>query len=383
IYENQFANYNTFRYTPVDDSFGKLLVICHSSFMTDILPYVNWKKQRGIETELINFSTIGTTAAQLQTYIQNRYNADNSITYIQLVGDAPQIPSLSSGGGGADPIFALVAGGDNYPDIFVGRFSAETSAQVTAQINKAIVYERDLDATDTWLRNAMGIASSEGGGTQGDNGESDIQHMNIIRNVLLNYGYTTVDQLHEPSATAAQVTTNVNAGRGVINYVGHGSNTSWSTTGFNNTNATNLTNGRKTPVIMDVACVNGNFVSITCFAEAWLRNANGGAVTMYASTINQSWNSPMRAQDEFNELLTNVSAFGGRKYTAEGLYYNSSCRMMDIYGNTTGSDGVNMYRTWTIFGDAALSVRTKTPMPMTVNHPANIPIGQNTISIST
>ncbi len=382
IYENHFVNYNQYRYVPVDDTFGKLLVICHSGFMTDILPYVNWKKQRGIETELINISTIGTTATQLQTYIQNRYNADNSITYVQLVGDAPQIPTLSSGGGGADPIFALVAGSDNYPDIFVGRFSAETSAQVTAQINKAIVYERDLDATDTWLRNAMGIASSEGAGI-GDNGESDIQHMNIIRTVLMNYGYQTVDQLYEPSATAAQVTNNVNAGRGIVNYVGHGSNTSWSTTGFNSTNANALTNGRRTPVIMNVACVNGNFVSITCFAEAWLRNANGGAVTMYASTINQSWASPMRAQDEFNELLTNISAFGGRKYTAGGLYFNGSCRMMDIYGNTTGSDGVNMYRTWTIFGDAALSVRTKTPMTMTVNHPANIPIGQNTVSVST
>ncbi|MBM4402943.1 MAG: hypothetical protein FJ042_00905, partial [Candidatus Cloacimonetes bacterium] len=383
IYENHFVNYSQYRYTPVSDSFGKLLVICHTNYMTDILPYVNWKKQRGIETELVNFTTVGTTAAQLQTYIQNRYNTDNTITYVQLVGDAPQIPTLSSGGGGADPMFALVAGGDNYPDIFIGRFSAETSAQVTAQINKAIVYERDLNVIDTWLKNALGIASAEGGGSQGDNGESDIQHMNIIRTRLMTYGYTSVDQVYDPGASAATVTTNVNAGRGIINYVGHGSDTSWVTTGFSSANATNLTNGRKTPVIMDVACVNGNFVSITCFAEAWLRNANGGAVTMYASTINQSWNSPMRGQDEFNELLTNVSAFGGRKYTAGGLYYNAACRMMDVYGNTTGSDGVNMYRTWTIFGDASLSVRTTTPLAMNVNHPANISIGQNTVSVST
>jgi len=35
--------------------------------------------------------------------------------------------------------------------------------------------------------------------------------------------------------------------------------------------------------------------------------------------------------------------------------------LMDIYGNTSGSDGVNMFKTWTIFGDAALMIRTKTP----------------------
>jgi len=378
IYENHFINFNTHRYTPVSDTFGKLLVISHANYLTQIAPYVNWKKQKGIETELVSFSTIGTTAAQLQTYIQNRYNADNSITYIQLVGDAPQIPTLTSGGGGSDPSFALVAGSDYYPDIFIGRFSAETTAQVSTQVNKSISYERDRTTADTWLSRATGIASSEGGGSQGDNGESDIQHMNIIRTKLLNYGYTTVDQIYDPGALASIVTTNVNAGRGFMNYVGHGSDTSWVTTGFNNTNATNLTNAHMTPVIMDVACVNGNFVSLTCFAEAWLRNANGGAVTMYASTINQSWNSPMRAQDEFTDLLTTES-----KFTAGGLYYNSSCKMMDIYGNTNGSDGVNMYRTWTIFGDASLLVRSKTPTLMTVTHPSSIIVGTSTVNVST
>lgn len=378
LYENHFINYENYRYTPVSDSFGKLLVICHTNYLTQIAPYVNWKKQKGVETELIQWSTIGTTAAQLQTYIQNRYNSDNTITYIQLVGDAPQIPSLSSGGGGSDPTFSLVAGSDNYPDIFIGRFSAETTAEVTAQINKAITYERDLTTSATWLSQAVGIASSEGGGSQGDNGESDIVHMNGIRTKLMNYGYSSVDQIYDPGASAATVTTNVNAGRGFINYVGHGSNTTWVTTGFSNTNALALTNGNKTPVIMDVACVNGNFVGITCFAEAWMRNANGGAVTIYASTINQSWNSPMRAQDEMTDLITTE-----QKFTAGGLYYNSSCKMMDIYGNTTGSDGVNMFKTWHIFGDAALLVRSKTPQTMAVSHPASIIIGATSINVST
>ncbi len=378
LYENHFANWYSYRYTPVSDAFGKLLVICHTNYMSAILPWVNWKKQKGIETELVEWSTIGTTAAQLQTYIQNRYNADNTLAYVQIVGDAPQIPSLTSGGGGSDPSFSLVAGSDNYPDIFIGRFSAQTVAELTPQINKAIVYERDLNTSATWLARATGLASAEGGSGLGDNGESDIAHMNLIRTDLLNYGYSTVDQIYDPGALASTVTANVNAGRGFINYVGHGSDTSWVTSGFSNTNASALTNGNMTPFIMDVACVNGNFVSITCFAEAWLRNANGGAVAMYASSINQSWNSPMRAQDEATDLLV-----AGSKTTAGGLYYNASCKMMDIYGNTAGSDGVNMFKTWHIFGDASLLVRSKTPLAMTVTHPAQIVIGATSINVST
>ena len=92
IYSNQFLNWNNYRYTPVEDTFGKLLVICHTSYLSAIQPYVDWKIQKGIHTELIEWSTIGSTAAQLQNYIQNRYNADNTISYVQIVGDAPQIP---------------------------------------------------------------------------------------------------------------------------------------------------------------------------------------------------------------------------------------------------------------------------------------------------
>ena len=375
IYENHFLNWENTRYTSVSDTFGKLLVICHTSFMTQIAPYVNWKKQKGIYTELVEFSTIGTTAAQLKTYIQNRYMADNTVAFIQLVGDAAQIPTLASGGGGSDPSFALVAGSDNYPDIFIGRFSAATTADVTTQVNRTITYEKDLTTGATWLSQAMGLASAEG---PGDNGEYDAAHLNVIRSNLLTYGYISVDQIYDPGAAASTVTTNVNAGRGLINYVGHGSDTSWGTTGFSNTNATALTNGSKTPFIVDVACVNGNFVSITCFAEAWLRNANGGAIAMYASSINQDWNPPMLAQDEVNRIMVN-----NEKYTAGGMLYNGSCKMMDTYGNTSGSSGVNMYLTWHIFGDASLMVRTKTPIAMSVNHPASIVSGTASVSVST
>ena len=372
IYASHFINWQPLRYTPVEDSFGKLLVICHSSFMTSIQPYINWKKQKGIQTELVEFSTIGNTATQLQNYIKNRYLADSSIAYIQLVGDAAQIPSLTHQGGASDPSFSLVAGNDNYPDIFIGRFSAQSVADLDAQINKTIAYERDASNTDTWLSRAMGIASSEGS-SSADNGETDIQHMNIIRNKLLNYGYSSVDQIYDPGATASAVTTNVNAGRGVINYVGHGSDTSWGTTNFSTTHAAALSNGYKTPVIMDVACVNGNFVNLTCFAEAWQRNPNGGSVAIYASSINQSWASPMRAQDEFTDLMV-----GEQKFTAGGLYYNSSCKMMDHYGN----DGVNMFKTWHIFGDASLMVRSKTPTLLSVNHSQNITQGTSIFSVN-
>jgi hypothetical protein len=53
--------------------------------------------------------------------------------------------------------------------------------------------------------------------------------------------------------------------------------------------------------------------------------------------------------------------------------------MMDAYR----SDGVNMFRTWNIFGDASLQVRSKTPLAMFVSYPMSITSETNSITVST
>ena len=377
IYKNHFLNYETNRYEPLIDQ-GSILVIAPQNYFSTMQPYVDWKNQKGIKTEMVDVATIGNNGNSIKTFIQNYYNTHDDFAFVQIAGDAPQVATLSSGGGGADPMYSLVAGNDNYPDIFIGRFSAENTNELLTQVERTINYERDLNSSATFMNKAIGIASSEGG-SQGDNGETDIQHMNIIRNKLLAYNYVTVDQTYAPSASTTHIATSLNEeGRGFINYVGHGSNTSWSTTGFSNSHVNNLTNVGKLPFIVSVACVNGNFVNMTCFAEAWLRaTSNGnptGAISIYASTINQSWASPMRGQDEIIDLLVaeQTSVLGA-------LFYSGSCNMMDNYS----SDGVNMFKTWHIFGDASLQIRTDIPEELTLNHTGIIFIGTDEYSVST
>ncbi|MDZ4182623.1 MAG: C25 family cysteine peptidase, partial [Candidatus Cloacimonadaceae bacterium] len=380
IYENMFLNFNEAKY-PLLAEEGRILVIKHSMFDAAIQPYVNWKRQNGYTVDVVDVTVAGPTATQIQAYIQAQYNLNNGLMFVQIMGDAPQVPTLTSGGGGSDPSFALLAGGDSYPDIYVGRFSAQTVAEMQTQVLRTVRYERDLIAGDNFVQKGMGIASNEGGGSQGDMGESDQAHMELIRTDLLNYGYLTVDQMYQTQgATAAQVATNVNQGRGFINYCGHGSDTSWVTTGFNNSNVNALTNSNMLPFIVSVACVNGNFVSQTCFAEAWLRATNNttgeptGAVAMYASTINQGWNPPMRGQDEVTDLLVAET-----RKTIGGLFFNGSSKMIEVYGTS----GVSEYKCWTIFGDASLMVRTKNPQAMTVNYTPILFLGMNSFQVDT
>jgi len=377
IYKNHFLNYQENRYDPLDE-FGTILVIAPQNYFPTMQLYVDWKNQKGISTEMVDVATIGNNANSIKNYIQNYYDTHDDLAFVQIAGDAAQVATLSSGGGGADPMYSLVAGNDTYPDIFIGRFSAETIDQLATQVERTIAYERDENGTDDYLRKATGIASNEGGGGQGDMGESDIAHMNLIRTDLLGYNYDVVDQFYAPSANTTHVSNAVNEGRGFINYVGHGSNTTWVTTGFSNAHVNNLTNVGKLPFIVSVACVNGNFVNTTCFAEAWLRATHNGsptgAMVMYASTINQSWNSPMRGQDEITDLLVaeELSTIGG-------LYYSGSCEMMDAYG----TDGIDMFNTWHIFGDAALQVRTDVPDEFSLNHTGILFVGASEYTVNT
>ncbi|PID27112.1 MAG: gingipain R [Candidatus Cloacimonadota bacterium] len=382
---SRFINFEAVssRYTQLGEH-GRMIVICYPDFMDAMQPYVEWKNQKGIKTDMYNVNDIGTNASAVKNFIQEEYDENNGLVFVQLIGDAAQIPTFTSGGGGSDPKYALLAGTDSYPDIFVGRFSAENVAQVETQVERTVYYERDIEEGD-WLTKGVGIASAQGAG-QGDDGEADWQHQDVIRNVLLNYTYNEIDQIYDTNGgTSAAVAVALNEGRGIINYTGHGSNTSWGTTGFSNNNINQLTNDNELPFINSVACVNGNFTGSTCFAEAWLRATNNstgaptGAIAFFGSTINQSWQPPMSAQDDAIELLAGAGAYAGQgnqKNTIGGLWYNSTMEMLDTY------NAVDMYETWHIFGDVSLQVRTDNPQEFSLTHNPAIFIGLTEFSVN-
>jgi gingipain R len=380
IYKDHFINYKTGMstyYTPLNDNPGNMLIICYGDFMDEMADFVNWKRQKGIPVEIVNVSAIG-GSSQIKTYVTNYYNT-NGLTYLLLVGDNAQVPTSTTSAGASDNNYGYIVGNDHYSDIFVGRFSAETEAQVTTMADRTIHYERDVATTETWMGKAIGSASSEGSSNTGDDAESDAEHINNIETDLENYGYT-VTRVYQSGGTIAQMSNAINAGTGLINYCGHGSETSWGNVPFNSSNVNALTNNNKLPFIMDVACQNGAFTNTTCFAEAWLRATNSGeptgAIGIYASTINQDWAPPMRAQDEFVDILTE-SYSNNIKRTFSGAAMNGIFDMIDHYG----SAGSDIADTWTLFGDPSFVMRTKQPTSLTASHPSTISATASTFTV--
>ncbi len=388
VYERHFMNYGALSYTPLND-YGKTLVICYNGFMNAMLPYVNWKNSIGYPTEMIDVATAGATPDAIKTFIANYYNT-NGLTFVLLVGDNAQIPTIQTGniGGPSDNAYGYIVGNDHYQDVFVGRFSAETVAQVQTQVQRSVDYEKSPQfITDDWFSTVLGIGSDQG---PGDDNEYDYQHIRNQQTQLLAYTYTANPELFDGSQggndasgnpTPAMVSTEVNNGTGLILYTGHGSSSSWGTTGFSSTNVNALANPGKLPFVWSVACVNGEFMNGTCFAESWMRASQGGqptgAVAFLGSTINQSWNSPMEGQDEMTAILTE-SYSTNIKRTFAGLSINGCMKMIDSYG----VDGQNMADTWTVFGDPSLQVRTHAPLGITATHDATLSVGGTSLTIS-
>ncbi len=371
IYGRHFLNFDDDRYTPVEE-IGPMLVITYDNFHDAVMPLVDWKNQKGIPTTIEDISVIGNTPEAIKSYIRDLYQTQG-LTFVLLVGDYAQVTSPISGGG-LDPTYGLLVGSDHYPELFVGRFSAETEQQAIVQVTKALEYEKMPQTGAAWYHQGTGIASDQG---PGHYGEYDFEHIDLIRHDLLEYGYTLVDQIYDPTATQAMISNALNSGRSTVNYCGHGSDTSWGTTNFNNTNVNNLVNDNMLPFITSVACLNGNFTGGTCFGEAWLRAAHGGeptgAVGFWGSSQSQSWDPPMYAQDEFIDLLV---ADEFHDYGA--LCFNGAMLMID----ETGGIGESEFDHWIVFGDPSLQVRTAEPGALAVSHADQIDYGQPTFPVT-
>ncbi|MFA7361856.1 MAG: C25 family cysteine peptidase [Candidatus Kapaibacterium sp.] len=367
LYYDLFMNYGigSTRFDSIPEP-GKMLVICPTAYMSAIQPFVQWKQSRGLNVTVAEYPTAtGTGNTAIKTYIQNMYNSAGSVTYIVLVGESTDIPTLSGQYESApsDPCYVKLSGTDAYPDAFISRMSCGNAASVSYVVQKAIRFERDIQFGAAWYNKGTGIGGPDNGGTPS---YTDSVRMNWVRDTLMLGGFTHVDKVNGPVATPQSLITVLNDGRYVLNYVGHGSGTSWSNTGFAVSNAYQLANGWKQPYLFDVACLNGNFTLGECLAEALLRagdTANPkGCVGIYASSTNASWVPPCDMQLFSNHLMSRQ-----HRKTAGAMSFFGVMYAMDKWGGSTG-EGLKLMEQYNIFGDCSLLLTRGVPLGPAISH---------------
>lgn len=354
----------------------RLLVIAPGAYHAALDPLSSWKSQMGYEVSLVAIEEVGSSAADLLAYLQELYdNPDSRPSYVLLVGDIAEMPTLHGiGSCASDFLFSTLQGNDLVSDLVVSRLSVASEQDVAVQVSKILRYERDAmdEPGEDWLRGGLCISSSEGDGASND----DVR-TGVLASLLSDGGFHPVDVLLHSlgNDTAEAVIELVEAGKGLVTYLGHGSGTAWATTTPNYAVAhiEALDNAGKTPVVMDVSCSNGAFdVLETCFAEAWMRaNQAGigtGAVAIYSSSTEAAWDEPAEMAVGLVEQLTQ-----GSLYRWGDLCLAAREKMVGVFGAT--ETVTEVCQQYIVFGDGSMGVRSRRPSALVVEAPLVVPLG--------
>jgi len=356
---------------------GPMLIITDAAFTTVLQPFVTWKQQRGIPVELVSVADVGPSPTQIKASIAERYESEQGLTYLVLVGDVDRVPTNAGPveGADADGLYALLDGDDLYPDVLVSRISADSAEQVATQVAKFVRYERNPDrgADAAWYARASGVASDEGE-------PADSERADWLRDDLLGYTFSDVDRIYQGSGgSTSALRAALEQGRSLINYVGHGTSYGWTSVAFSSGDVRGLANGWRQPWIVDVSCYTGDFSQAECFAEAWLRAGTpdrpSGAVGVCAASAVVPWIPPTVMQAEVVDLLTTE-----RETTIGALCASGLMKVLDIYaGLQIAAVTVQQYN---LFGDCSLQVRTAIPAELTVSHPSELPVATTIVPVT-
>ncbi|MCA9757743.1 MAG: T9SS type A sorting domain-containing protein [Candidatus Eisenbacteria bacterium] len=361
LYATVFDNWSDEYYTPIPEP-GRCLIISHPSLWSAATRLAEWKLQKGIPTMMLDGTTLGNDANLIKTYVEDRFFEAGGLTYVIIVGDVQQVPTLFGQieNAPSDVQYSRLVGTDFYPDLMVSRLSCQTLDNADYVVEKMIRYELNPEMGETqWFTKGTGIASAESGGT----GLTDCQRVQLLENMLLDYTYVEVDRICDPTATKTMVFNALNTGSTMVNYIGHGSGTSWGTTGFNVTDIHNLNNDWKSCFLLDVACTNGQYTMNESFSEAWLRAGSmsdpKAGLGTYGSSLVCSWVPPCIMQNEANRLLVEEVT-----NTVGGICMGGIMEVLD----TEGQDGRILFEEYNILGDCTIPLRTTVPMALALVH---------------
>ncbi|MCX6640689.1 MAG: C25 family cysteine peptidase [bacterium] len=361
---------------------GMLIITnTHYAGMTVMQDFVNWKTQKGFHVTVATTTQTGTTKEQIKAYIQNAYdNWAIPPNFVLLIGDVdviPNWPGTTTDNPANDLYYATLEGTDYIPDVGIGRLSPSNDVNFAGMINKTLNYEQcGWTVGDNWIKKAVFMASSD------NYTVSEGTHNFVISNYMDPDGYqSTKLYCHTYSATTQQVTDNLNQGRSLAIYSGHGSTTSWADGPvFTQANVNALTNAVY-PFVCSHSCLTGQFPLGECFGETWIRTANG-TFAFWGSSVTSYWNEDdVLEKGMFEGFYNEQSPNEDQNLTwLSGMTNYAKAYLYTYYGG--GGNTKRYYEMYNILGDPSVDLWTAPPRTLTVTYPSAILIGQNSLTVN-
>ncbi len=374
-----FLNYGSYEEDLIPTPLGLLIITSpHNAGLPIVQEFVNWKEQKGFHTTLATTSETGTTTNQIKAYIQNAYdNWPIPPNFVLLIGDTDILPYWPASGPGTDLYYATLEGGDYFNDVGIGRLSPSNDANLANMINKTLDYEQvGWTGNDEWEKWAVFMASNDNWTV------SEGTHNFVIENYLAPDGYRYSKlYCHTYGATTQQVTDNINAGRSLAIYSGHGSVTSWADgPPFSQSNVQALVN-TVYPLVTSHACLTGQYMAGECFGETWIRTSHGTMV-FWGSVDYTYWGEDdILEKGMFEGFFDEQSPQQDQNLTwVAGMTDYAKFYLWQNYGG--GGMSQSYWEQYNILGDPTVDIWTNIPQNLTVGFPAAILIGQTSLTVN-
>ena len=337
---------------------------------------ISWKRQKGYNVEIGLLPEIGSTVSEIDAWLENAFLTwPNPPEYVMLLGDTLVVPTPMYECHAADNEYAVIGTGTALPSMNIGRICGNDIEDISYISWKIMLHEADpyQPAGENWFMRGFSMACNS---SQAPQAPEEAQRM---QQLFVSHGIDTdlyCDSLGEPP-DLLQVISDINEGRSVICYIGHGSPYEWETTGFNIFDIAGLANGRRQPWVYTIGCMNGMFNYFYCFCEAFLSEGTiadpRGAITIMGSTTD----TPFGPGDT---LLLHTF----RGYFTEELHHLGTAHTWGKFKcyEYFGSSGDNMIMMAALFGCPETDIYVdNSPIPVLSNSHAST-IGTGTFQVT-
>ena len=355
------------------------IVADEPGFMDALTPLLTYREKTGLQVTAVSLAQImsefgdGEASSEaIRDFLQ--FTAEHwqpAPQFVLLVGDATSEPqrnttnrnllpthllAITPNTTAASDSWFITFDGTNTP-IAIGRFPVQTVAQVTAVVNKTIAYETAVAQSPdaAWLQRALLIAD--------DQPYFDMAAEHLEDN-LDRSGYHTHDlHMSQNQDIYTNIIAVLNRGVGILNYTGHGSETSFADgIAFTAEDARLLQNEYRLPIFTAFSCQNGSFTDPDqeSVAQQLLLSENGGIVAAIGTSGHTETHDSLSLSSIFYRQLLN-----GRATTLGEVLTKTKTAVHD------NEDLETAVQTYNLLGDPALHFHQANPpqivkpMPMT------------------
>jgi hypothetical protein len=391
----------------------------------------HWRTLQGISTGTFTLTETGSSASQIESFINNAYNTwDIPPVAVLLLSDYPSsgkaygiTSPLWNSYCVSDNIYADVDG-DDLPEMNFARICAQDAGDLETMINKFLDYERN-PYTDPgfydhpvcaggWQTERWFILCSEViyGFLANVHGKSPVREYAIYSgtpgsvwstnpntSMIVDYfgpsglGYipATPEHLTDWGATATRMNNDINSGCFIVQHRDHGGEDGWGEPDYTNSSLDGLSN-TMLPFVFSINCLTGKYNwGSECFTEKFHRIEHGALGLIGASETSYSFVNDTYVWGMYDgmwpEFMPDYPSAGAKNAGPENLRPG--------FANITGkyflqasnwpynpSEKDETYHLFHLHGDAFTTLYSQVPQSLTVTHPGVLYIGATSFPVT-